>query len=146
MTDASPAPGRLTAGGTHILPIRIYHEDTDFSGSVYHASYLRFCERGRSEFVRAQSISQKDLSESGEPAFFAVRRMRIEFLKPARYDDMIEVRTRIKETRGASLILDQEIRRGMEKLFTAEVQVALVSSAGKPLRLSSSGLQKPRQS
>jgi acyl-CoA thioester hydrolase len=132
--------GRLDNDGTHVLTLRVYHEDTDFSGSVYHASYLRFCERGRSELVRAQNISQKSLSESGEPAFFAVRRMTLDFLRPARYDDLIEVRTKVKESRGASLILEQGITRGDELLFTAEVQVALVSEAGKPLRLKASGL------
>lgn len=126
---------KLETDGTHKMQVRVYHEDTDFTGHVYHGSYVRFCERARSEMLRAQNISQRDLSESGEAAHFAVRHMRLDYLKPARYDDLLEVRTRIQETRGASLILDQEIWRGLEKIFTAEVQVALVSSTGKPLRL-----------
>jgi acyl-CoA thioester hydrolase len=136
MTKTAFLAGVLQSDGTHILPIRVYHEDTDFSGFVYHASYVRFCERGRSEFVRALGLSQTKISESVEPAFFAVRRMKIEFLKPARYDDILEVHTYMKEKRGASLILQQDVFRGKEKFFTAEVQVALVSKDNRPLRLS----------
>lgn len=127
--------GKLREDGSHALPIRVYHEDTDFSGHVYHASYVRFCERGRSDYVRLLGISQKDLSEAGAPTFFAVRRMALDFLKPAHFDDILEVRTRAKEKRGASLILEQSIWRDDEELFRAEVQVVLVSKEGKPLRL-----------
>jgi acyl-CoA thioester hydrolase len=124
----------------HVLPIRVYFEDTDFSGVVYHASYVRWCERGRSDFLRLIGNDHKALIEGAggrEPAAFAVRRMRLEFLKPARIDEVLEVATRVKETTAATLVLDQRINRNDEEVFTAEVTVVLLSASGKPLRLSS---------
>lgn len=135
MLDLSQLAGCLLEDGTHILHLRVYHEDTDFSGFVYHGSYVRFCERGRSDYVRLLGISQNDLSSGDEPGFFVVRRMSMDFLKPARFDDILEVRTRKKEVRGASLILDQSILRRSQELFKAQVQVVLVSRQGKPLRM-----------
>ncbi len=116
----------------HHLQIRVYHEDTDFSGLVYHGAYVRFCERGRSEMVRAQGGSQQQMLQDGQ--FYVVRRMSFEFLKPARYDDLLDVRTAIKEKRGASLIIDQQIWRGEDCLIRAEVQVVQIDCNGKPLR------------
>jgi acyl-CoA thioester hydrolase len=132
ITDAS---GRRR----HVLPIRVYFEDTDFSGLVYHASYVRWCERGRSDFLRLVGNDHKALIEGAggrEPAAFVVRRMRLEFLKPARIDEVLEVTTRVKETTAATLVLDQRIGRDGVELFTAEVTVVLISVSGKPLRLS----------
>jgi acyl-CoA thioester hydrolase len=134
--------GRIVvdAGGRrHVLPIRVYFEDTDFSGLVYHASYIRWCERGRSDFLRLIGNDHRALIEgsaSREPAAFVVRRMALEFLKPARIDEILEVTTRVKATTAATLVLDQRIGRGKAELFTAEVTVVLVSRSGKPLRLS----------
>jgi acyl-CoA thioester hydrolase len=122
-----------------VLPVRVYFEDTDFSGLVYHASYLRWCERGRSDFLRLAGNDHKALIEGAqgrEPAAFVVRRMGLEFLKPARIDEVLEVATRLEETTAATLVLDQRICRGATVLFTAEVTVVLVSRSGKPLRLS----------
>jgi len=122
-----------------VLPIRVYFEDTDFSGLVYHASYVRWCERGRSDFLRLIGNDHKALIEGTggrEPAAFVVRRMALEFLKPARIDEVLEVATRAKETTAATLILDQRIAREGVDLFTAEVTVVLVSVSGKPQRLS----------
>jgi len=122
----------------HVLPVRVYFEDTDFSGVVYHASYLRWCERGRSDFLRLVGNDHRALmspSHAGEPAAFVVRRMQLEFLKPARIDDILEVTTRVKATTAAALTLDQRIGRGDSELFGAEVMVVLVSRSGKPLRL-----------
>jgi acyl-CoA thioester hydrolase len=127
------------AGRRHVLPIRVYFEDTDFSGLVYHGSYIRWCERGRSDFLRLIGNDHRALSEGAsgrEPAAFVVRRMRLEFLKPARIDEILEVTTRVKDTTAATLVLDQRIARDGIELFTAEVMVVLVSAAGKPLRLS----------
>ena len=126
MSNASP----------HRLSIRIYYEDTDFSGVVYHASYLRFLERGRTETLRALGIDQAALyGEGGKGALsFAVRRMAIEWLKPARMDDLVTVETRIGAIKGASLTLHQRILRGEDILMTAEVLVALVAD-GKPARM-----------
>jgi acyl-CoA thioester hydrolase len=135
--------GRIVADASgrrrHVLPIRVYFEDTDFSGLVYHASYVRWCERGRSDFLRLIGNDHKALLEGTggrEPAAFVVRRMALEFLKPARIDEVLEVATRAKETTAATLILDQRIAREGVDLFTAEVTVVLVSVSGKPQRLS----------
>ncbi len=124
----------------HVLPVRVYFEDTDFSGLVYHASYVRWCERGRSDFLRLLGNDHRDLIDGGdgrEPAAFVVRRMALEFLKPARIDEVLEVETRVKEIGAAHLVLDQRIRRDGAALFTAEVMVVLVSVSGKPLRIAS---------
>lgn len=136
-------------GRRHVLPIRVYFEDTDFSGVVYHASYLRWCERGRSDFLRLVGNDHRALiggAAGREPAAFVVRRMRLEFLKPAHIDEVLEVHTRVREIGAASLTLDQTIYRGATRLFEAEVMVVLVSTSGKPMRISEairSALRKP---
>ncbi|ACL55761.1 tol-pal system-associated acyl-CoA thioesterase [Methylobacterium nodulans] len=118
----------------HRITIRVYYEDTDFSGLVYHASYLRFLERGRTELLRAAGIDQSALHAGGEGLFFAVRRMTIDWLVPARMDDVLTVETRTAELRGASIILAQRILRGEQVLMTAEVRVAALIG-GRPARL-----------
>ena len=123
----------------HALAVRVYFEDTDFSGLVYHASYVRWCERGRSDFLRLLGNDHRALMAGGdgrEAAAFVVRRMRLEFLKPARIDEVLEVRTRVKELGAATLVLDQRILRDGAPLFEAEVTVVLVSQSGRVLRLS----------
>jgi acyl-CoA thioester hydrolase len=133
--------GRLIsdpAGVRHVLPIRVYFEDTDFSGLVYHGSYLRWCERGRSDFLRLLGNDHRALEEGiggREPSAFVVRRMHLEFLRPARIDDVVEVETRVKEIGAAALTLSQIVKRDATVLCEAEVVVVLVSKAGKPLRL-----------
>jgi acyl-CoA thioester hydrolase len=128
--------GRIE-GETHVLPIRVYFEDTDFAGYVYHANFLKFCERGRSDFIRLLGIHHQELAspEEGEPAVFVVRRIEIDYLKPGRLDDVLEIVTRCSEIGGASLTLDQEVRRGDTVLARAKVAVVLVSSTGKPQRI-----------
>jgi acyl-CoA thioester hydrolase len=126
-------------GRRHILPVRVYFEDTDFSGLVYHASYVRWCERGRSDFLRLLGGDHRRLIDGAggnEPAAFVVRRMTFDFIRPARIDDVLEVETRAKALGAASLTLLQTIRRGSTVLCEAEVTVVLVSVSGKPLRLS----------
>jgi acyl-CoA thioester hydrolase len=144
--------GRLVrdaSGRRHVLAVRVYFEDTDFSGLVYHATYLRWCERGRSDFLRLMGNDHQALIAGGagkEPAAFVVRRMRIEYLKPARIDEVLEVTTRAKELTAATLTLDQRVSRAGVDLFTAEVMVVLISASGKPLRLTSAlreALQAP---
>ncbi len=137
MTNPWPdLAGRLSERG-HVLPVRVYFEDTDFSGIVYHGSYIRFMERGRSDFVRLIGIGHTDLDAGvhGEPLVFAVRRIDIRYRKPARIDDLLEVETRVDEVRGASIVLDQSVRRGTEVLTEAAVTVVLVSRDGKPRRI-----------
>ena len=121
----------------HCLSIRVYYEDTDFSGVVYHASYLRFMERGRTELLRDLGIHQQAI-QSGDtdhkPFAFVVRGMNIEFLKAAKMDDMLVVETSAKEVKGASAILAQRVLRGDEVLVTADVRVAAIAD-GKAARL-----------
>ncbi len=124
---------------THVLPVRVYFEDTDFSGLVYHASYVRWCERGRSDFLRLLGGDHRRLIDGAggaEPAAFVVRRMTFDFLKPARIDELLEVRTRVKAIGAASLTLLQGVERGQTMLIEAEVTVVLISVSGKPLRIS----------
>ncbi len=116
----------------------MYFEDTDFSGLVYHATYLRWCERGRSDFLRLVGNDHQALidGEDGrEPAAFVVRRMSLEYLKPARIDEVLEVETHVSEIGAASLVLAQAIRRSGVVLFEASVTVVLDSVSGKPQRL-----------
>ena len=130
---------RDATGQRHILPVRVYFEDTDAGGVVYHASFVRFAERGRTDFLRLLGTDARRLidgSDSREPAAFVVRRMNFDFYRPGRMDDLLEVETRVKELGGASVTLIQTIRRDGQRLAEAEVTVVLVSISGKPLRLS----------
>lgn len=128
--------GRMTDFG-HEKAIRVYYEDTDFSGIVYHASYLRFIERGRSDFIRILGIlhSEMDDESHGESVAFAVRHMDLDYLKTAKIDDLLVVETRVEQLKGARLILDQRIRRGQETLFTAKVTLVIINRDGKPRRM-----------
>jgi acyl-CoA thioester hydrolase len=134
--------GRLiehASGRRHVLPVRVYFEDTDFSGLVYHGSYVRWCERGRSDFLRLLGGDHRRLIDGSggtEPAAFVVRRMSFDFLKPARIDEVLEVETRVKEIGAASLTLAQTVRRDETPVAEAEVTVVLISVSGKPLRIS----------
>jgi acyl-CoA thioester hydrolase len=110
----------------HRLPVRVYYEDTDFSGVVYHASYLRFMERGRTELIRDLGIDQKDLFDGGAALAFAVRSMQIEFLRPALMDDVLTVETHPVDMKGASMTVRQRVLRGGEELITAEVKVVCI--------------------
>src|SRR6266540_3569469 len=116
MSDCGLA-GRI-GNGRHVLPLRVYYEDTDFSGVVYHASYLRFMERGRTDYLRLLGVDHRGLFEETEqeaPGFhFVVRSMQIEFLKPARMDDVLEITTEPEEVKGASITLLQMVTRGAE--------------------------------
>jgi len=128
--------GRID-GDTHVLPVRVYFEDTDFTGLVYHANFLKFCERGRSDFIRMLGIDHRSLAnpKDGAPAVFVVRRIEVDYLKPARIDEVLEVVTRCSEIGGATLVLSQDVRRDGETLARLKVSVVLVSDAGKPQRL-----------
>ncbi len=118
----------------HTIPIRVYYEDTDFSGVVYHASYLRFMERGRTELIRSLGVDQRELFDGEARLGFAVRRMTIDFLKPAVMDDLLTIETTAVEARGATMELRQRVLRGAEVLVTAEVKVACVGG-GKARRI-----------
>ena len=119
------------ADGLHRMQVRVYYEDTDFSGIVYHANYLRFMERGRTNYLRLLGADQHALfaeAAAEAPGFaFVVRSMTLEFLKPSRMDDLLEIVTRPVDVKGASITLAQEVRRGDELLLEAKVKVAFVS-------------------
>ena len=129
--------GRID-GKRHILPVRVYHEDTDFTGLVYHGALVRFFERGRSDFIRLLGVGHTELLEGthgAEPAAFVVRHMEIDFLKPAGIGDVLEVVTHIDEIGGATLTLLQEVMRDDAVLTRARVKIVVLSRAGKPVRL-----------
>ncbi len=128
--------GRLECD-THILPVRVYFEDTDFTGLVYHANILKFCERGRSDFIRCLGIDHRSLEnpEQGEPAVFVVRRIEVDYLKPARIDEVLEVVTRCEDSGRATLVLAQDVCRDGVVLARLKASIVLVSKAGKPQRL-----------
>jgi acyl-CoA thioester hydrolase len=142
MTDGDPQrwpdlAGRMD-GATHLLPARVYFEDTDFSGLAYHGSYVRWCERGRSDWLRLLGIHHNELfagGPGGESAAFVVRRLEIDYFKPARIDDALEVATTCVELTTARITLDQQVRRGNAILARARVLIVLVSDAGRLLRL-----------
>jgi acyl-CoA thioester hydrolase len=134
--------------GRHVMPLRVYYEDTDFSGIVYHANYLRFMERGRTNFLRLLGADQRALFEEAAkeaPGFaFVVRSMTIDFLSPARMDDVLTVTTVPAEVKGASITLAQKVARGDEILVEAQVRVAFVAGGKaqripKPLRIAMGG-------
>jgi acyl-CoA thioester hydrolase len=119
----------------HLHPVRVYYEDTDAGGIVYHSCYLNFAERARTEMVRDLGISQQRLLEEGTA--FAVRRAVVDFLRPARLDDLLSVETELRSVGGASLDLDQTIRRvddGTE-LVRIEVRLGYITLSGRPTRL-----------
>lgn len=130
----------------HILPVRVYFEDTDFSGVVYHASYLRFCERGRSDFLRLIGIHHADLftaDEGGQGALsFAVRQMEIDFLGAAKIDDVVEVKTSFVAMTGVRLKLEQNVVVGQKHLLKAIVTVVLLDDKGQPKRFPKTLLTK----
>jgi acyl-CoA thioester hydrolase len=130
--------------GRHVQRVRVYYEDTDFTGIVYHANYLRFMERGRTNYLRLLGADHRALFDAAEqeaPGFaFVVRAMSIDFLKPARMDDLLDIETAPHEVKGASIMLGQRVLRDGELLVEAKVRVAFVSGGRakpipKPLRI-----------
>lgn len=129
--------GRLVEG-THILPVRVYYEDTDFGGGVYHSNFLKYCERGRTDFLRLLGVSHTDLSAGkygGAPLGFAVAHVKSRFLRPAKIDDLLLVHTSFIKARGARLVLAQKVTIGEEVLYEADITVAMVDGQGRPARL-----------
>lgn len=126
-------------GKIHRLTARIYFADTDFSGAVYHARYLEFLERGRSDFLRLMGVHHTDLLAAEEgPLYWVVRRMEIDFRAAAGIDDIVEVQTLVSDIGGARLQLSQKLVRGADVLIEAEVVAALINKDGKPQRLAKS--------
>jgi acyl-CoA thioester hydrolase len=115
------------------LWVRVYYEDTDFSARVYHASYLRFLERGRTEWLRRRGFAHRDLAQNSGVAF-AVRSLKIEFLAPALMDDLLTVETSLAKARGASIEFEQRVLRDDKELVTASALVAAIRD-GRPARI-----------
>lgn len=125
--------GTLDPDGTHRFPVRVYFEDTDFSANVYHAAYLKFFERARTEYLRACDVHHAELAKAG--LAFAVRHLDISYDRAAHIDDLLEVETRLLELSGARFVLAQTMRREGETICGAKVTAVLLNAAGKPVRL-----------
>lgn len=127
--------GKLTAEG-HVLKARVYFADTDFTGVVYHARYLEFLERGRSDFLRLAGVHHTELADGkhGEALSWIVRRMEIDFRQPARVDDIVTVVTQVAEISGARIRMHQKLLRNTELLVEAKVEAAIIGESGKPRR------------
>ena len=130
----SEAAAGAIADGVHVLPLRVYYEDTDASGVVYYANYLRFIERGRTEMLRLLGVSHRAL-DAGAGIAFAVRRCEIDYLAPARLDDEIEVHTAIAAVGGATIEARQSVRRGKDELARGTLRLACVGADGRPRRV-----------
>jgi len=121
--------------GFHIQPVRVYYEDSDASGIVYHANYVKFIERGRTNCLRLLGVHHQDLLALEEPLAFTVTRMTLEFLIPARLDDTLTVHTRYTNVTGARIFGSQIVKRDGVDLFRAEIEAACINLQGKPRRL-----------
>lgn len=114
--------------------VRVFYEDTDFSGYVYHANYLKYCERARSGYLRDVGVDQNAMFAEGQA--FVVRKMDCEFLRPAKFDDVLNVETTLVEMGGARFELAQTVKREEVVLFSAKVIVAIIGADGRPQRIS----------
>ncbi len=119
---------------THRHALRVYYEDTDLAGIVYYANYLKFIERARSEWVRGLGVDQGRLRDEAG-IVFAVRRVEADYLRPAKFDDILDVETALVTLGGARIVLRQEVRRGDEVLFAAVVTLVCLTAGGQPARL-----------
>ena len=120
---------------SHSIPVRVYYEDTDAGGIVYHASHVRFFERGRTEFLRALGLDQIDLAAEGPGLLFAVRRMEIDYLKAARLDDLLTVTTRVCDFGGARMTMKQVLTRGEDTIASAVVTIVGITREGRARRI-----------
>ena len=119
---------------THVLTLRVYYEDTDLAGIVYYANYLKFIERGRTEWVRGLGVDQGQL-RAAEGLVFAVRHLEADYLRPAQFDDLLSVETRVLRVTGARIVLAQDVLRDTDRIFAATVTLVCLTTAGQPARL-----------
>ena len=131
MNQTMPSAGWFE-GREHQLPVRVYYEDTDFTGVVYHGNYVRYFERGRSDFLRLAGVSHVSLLERSDPGAFVITRLDIDFRKAARIDDALLVRTTYDTIRGPRMWISQRITRGEEVIATAQVEAACIKPDGRP--------------
>jgi acyl-CoA thioester hydrolase len=122
-------------GKVHVLPIRIYYEDTDLSGIVYHANYLRFMERGRTEFFRAAGIHKLAELDGPEPFAWTLRKAALDYMRPARLNDLIEVHTSATSLSGVRMTASQDIYCNGQQLTHGTVEACIISLSGKPKRI-----------
>jgi len=127
-----PPSGRIE-GSRHLYPVRVFFEDTDLSGIAYHANYLKWCERARSDILRLLGVDQRNAFEAGE-GFYAVSEANIKWRRPARFDDVLTVETRCTQLRSASARMVQRILRGPELLAEIEIVAAFLAPDGRPKR------------
>ncbi|MEO0497203.1 MAG: YbgC/FadM family acyl-CoA thioesterase [Pseudomonadota bacterium] len=137
--ENTPVTSGHLSGREHVFPVRVYYEDTDFTGVVYHARYLHFFERGRTEWLRTIGVSHTDLGEGrfGEELVFAIRRLAVDYKQPAKVDDILQVRTILSQFKGARWLLKQEMTRLGDgaSIALGEVEVLLMNRDGVPRRV-----------
>ncbi|GGB73251.1 MULTISPECIES: YbgC/FadM family acyl-CoA thioesterase [Henriciella] len=126
--------GRIDERNQHWLQVRVYYEDTDFTGMVYHANYLRFFERGRSDFLRDAGVSHQSLLQRPDPAAFTLTNVNVDFRKAAKVDDLLEIRSRYIGVQGARIIFQQTAFRGDEVVAEADITAVMIHSDGRPRR------------
>lgn len=140
MTDGAMRLGGEFVDGVHRLALRVYYEDTDFSGYVYHANYLRYCERGRSDYLRLLGVHHHELFAEGDA--FVVQAMDCRFHAPARIDDKLVVETRLNSAKGARMRMSQVVLCEGQTVFSAEVTAALIARNGRPKRFATWMLER----
>lgn len=133
MQNAPEPPSGVLEGQCHLFPVRVYYEDTDLSGLVYHANYLKYCERARSDLLRLLNIDQRAALEAGE-GYYAVTEANIRYLAPGKLDDSLLVQTQCVESRPASVRLSQRVMRGKDVLVEVAVRVGFIAPNGRPRR------------
>ena len=131
-TQIAPPTGVID-GSRHCYPIRVHYEDTDLSGIVYHANYLKYCERGRSDLLRLLGVDQRAAIEAGEGAY-AVAEATIKWLRPAKLDDALVIETTAQELGAASVRMQQRVLRGAEVLAQVGIRVGFLTPEGRPRR------------
>ncbi len=143
MAELSPHSGYIK-GGEHILPLRVYYEDTDAGGIVYYANYLKYMERGRSDMLRLLNVDQREMLKFLDPddVKFVVARSEVDYLSPARLDDALTVHTKVAKIGKASLIMEQQVRRSGDLLAKGLIKAAVVNKNDRPVRLSATVMAK----
>ena len=134
MSRPDTDPRNFDPDGRHWKRVRVYYEDTDFTGMVYHANYLRFFERGRSDFLRDAGVSHTRLLERPDPAAFTIVRAEIDYRSAARIDDELDIVTAYRGTRGARILFSQECLRGAETIAAAQIVAVQIHADGRPRR------------
>ncbi len=135
MSDTPHPSHGVFQGHTHILPARVYYEDTDFSGVVYHGAFVKFLERGRTEYLRAAGVHHREMLAMDEPIAFTIQKLNLVYHRPGRIDDALEIRSIFYKSRGARLLADQSVWRDDELLVEAQVTAACINLAGRARRM-----------